>query len=132
MNPKMRRNFSGEFLAQDMGKGVWRLARTSPHPIAVILQGAERGAAQIFNAAPVGNLGIEWHAEMALLSFMSGDRVETVESASVIVHEPLGHLYETLPLASFDAKARRFWGRVFRLVRLPGGRYLLKFLGRAT
>jgi hypothetical protein len=132
MNPKMRRNFSGEFRAQDLGKGVWRLIRTSPPQAAVILQGAERNAGQVFGAGAVLNLGIEWHADMALLSFMSGDRVETVESASVIVHEPLEQLYEKLPLASFDAKARRFWRRVFSLVRIPGGRYLLRFLGRAN
>ena len=31
--------------------------------------------------------------------------------------------------SSIDADARRFWRRVFRLVRIPGGRYLLKVLG---
>jgi len=35
------------------------------------------------------------------------------------------------PLASIDADARRFWHRVFRLVRIPGGRYLLKLLTRS-
>ena len=53
-------------------------------------------------------------------------------ATSAIVHEPLGHLYESLPLVKFDAKARRFWRRVFRLVRIPGGRYLLKFLARTS
>jgi hypothetical protein len=48
----------------------------------------------------------------------------------VIVHEPLGRMYESLPLAGIDANARRFWRRVFWLVRLPGGRYLLKLLTR--
>jgi hypothetical protein len=132
MNPKMRRNFSGEFSAQDLGKNVWRLARAAPHRIEVIAQGAEDNAAHAFGTAVISNLGIEWHSDMALLSFMSGERVETVESACVIVHEALLHLYEGLPLASFDAKAQRFWRRVFRLVRLPGGRYLLRFLGRSS
>jgi hypothetical protein len=35
-----------------------------------------------------------------------------------------------LPLVSFDDKARRFWRRVFRLVRIPGGRHLLGVLAR--
>jgi hypothetical protein len=65
-----------------------------------------------------------------LLTFMRGNRVATVEAAGAIVHEPLGHLYESLPLVSIDADARRFWRRVFRLVRIPGGRYLLKVLTR--
>jgi hypothetical protein len=40
-------------------------------------------------------------------------------------------LYESLPLVSIDANARRFWRRVFRLVRIPGGRFLLKLLTRS-
>jgi hypothetical protein len=135
MNPKMRRNFSGDFAAQDLGKQVWRLSQGAPHRIDVIVQGTRQGAtpssvARAFGTEPVTNLGIEWHSDMALLSFMSGDRVETVEGANVIVHEPLRHLYEGLPLAQFDQKAKVFWGRVFRLVRIPGGRLLLRFLAR--
>jgi hypothetical protein len=135
MNPKMRRNFTGEFDAQDFGKNVWRLRQTAPHGVDVIVQGARHGSlqaspARAFGTEAVTNLGIEWHSDMALLSFMSGERVETVEGATVIVHEPLRHLYENLPLAEFDQKAKTFWSRVFRLVRFPGGRYLLRFLGR--
>jgi hypothetical protein len=126
MNAKMRCNFSGAFLAQDLGNGAWRLTRTLPREISVYLRGAEPRAAQIFGSIPLVDLGIEWRAERALLSFMSGERVGTVEVASATVHEPLGQLYESLPLISVDAHARRFWRRVFRLVRIPGGRYLLR------
>jgi hypothetical protein len=35
-------------------------------------------------------------------------------------------------LADFDARARRFWRRVFVLVRIPGGRRLLGMLARAS
>jgi hypothetical protein len=126
----MRRNFSGAFLAQDRGNGAWQLTRAAPHELHVFLREAERGAARAFGMAPIVELGIEWHERTALLTFMSGDLVRTVEAATAIVHEPLGHLYESLPLVSIDADARRFWRRVFRLVRLPGGRYLLKVLTR--
>jgi hypothetical protein len=131
MNPKLRRNFSGAFQAHDLGNGAWRLDRGVPHPVDVYLHGSERRAAQAFGVASIGDLGIEWRAETVLLSFVSGERIETVEAASAIVHEPLGSLYESLPLQSFDADARRFWRRVFRVVRIPGGRYLLKFLSRS-
>jgi len=131
MNPKLRRNFSGAFQAHDLGSGAWRLSQAAPHEIDVYLHGSERRAAQAFGAAPIGDLGIEWRTETALLSFVSGDRIETVEAASAIVHEPLRHVYESLPLQSFDADARKFWQRVFRVVRIPGGRYLLKFLSRS-
>jgi hypothetical protein len=130
MGPKMRRNFSGAFQAQDRGNGTWQLTRAAPHEMDVFLRVAERGAARAFGTAPIADLGIEWHAKTALLTFMSGDRVATVEAATAIVHEPLGHLYDGLPLVSIDADARRFWRRIFRLVRIPGGRYLLKILRR--
>jgi hypothetical protein len=94
------------------------------------LRGAEPDAAQAFGAGQLMDLGIEWQAGKALLTFMSGGRVASVAAASAIVHEPLGELYDGLPLASIDADARRFWRRVFALVRFPGGRYLLTFLSR--
>ena len=134
MIPKMRSHFEGEFSAHDLGKRVWRLTRNTPQRTELIIQGA-RGAAQhsparAFGTEAVSNLAIEWHSDMALLSFLSGDRVETVEAANVMVHEPLPHLYDGLPLGEFDQKAKTFWRRVFRLVRFPGGRYLLRFLAR--
>ena len=52
------------------------------------------------------------------------------QAKSAIVHEPLPFLYEALPLASVDAKHRRFWRSIFRIVRIPGGRYLLGVLAR--
>jgi hypothetical protein len=128
MSPKMRRNFSGAFMPQDRGNGAWQLTRAAPHEMQVFLREAEHGAARAFGKTPIVDLGIEWHAARVLLTFMSGDRVATVEAATAIVHEPLGHLYESLPLVSIDADARRFWRRVFRLVRIPGGRFLLRIL----
>jgi hypothetical protein len=130
MNPKLRRNLSGAFQAQDLGAGAWRLCQAAPREIDVYLQGSDRRAAQAFGATRIGDLGIEWRSETVQLSFVSGDRIETVEAASAIVHEPMSHLYESLPLQSFDADARRFWRRVFRVVRIPGGRYLLRLLSR--
>src|SRR5271165_827017 len=132
MSAKKRRNFSGAFLPQDCGNGAWRLSRALPHEIDVFLQGAERGAAKGFGAAPVLDLCIEWNTGSALLRFLTGDNVATVAAASAIVHEPLAHLYASLPLVRFDAGARRFWRRVFLLVRIPGGRYLLKLLTRSS
>ena len=128
MSPRLRRNFSGAFLPQDRGNGAWQLSRPAPHEINVFLRDTERGAQRSSGTGPLIDLGIEWHAEKVLLTFMSDDRAASVEAASAIVHEPLEHLYERLPLISIDADARRFWRRVFRLVRIPGGRFLLKVL----
>jgi hypothetical protein len=131
MPPKLRRNLSGAFLPRDHGNGAWQLSRPAPHEINVFLRDAEHGAEQSFATGPVTDLGIEWHDAKVLLTFMSQRRVASVEAASAIIHEPLERLYERLPMVSIDADARRFWRRVFRLVRVPGGRYLLKVLARS-
>jgi hypothetical protein len=78
----------------------------------------------------VRDIVIEWRAETVVLTMTSAEQPRIIKAQSAIVHEPLARLYEALPLASFDANARRFWDRVFRLVRIPGGRYLLGVLAR--
>jgi len=131
MSLKLRRNFSGAFQPKIVGDGAWQLLRRAPHEIDVFLRDAEHGAAQAFGAAPIVDLCIVWEAENVSLTFMSGERAASVGAASAIVHEPLERLYESLPLPSIDADARRFWRRVFRFVRIPGGRHVLKVLTRA-
>jgi hypothetical protein len=132
MNPKMRRHLPGTFLTRDLRDGAWRLSRSEPRPIDVILRGAESGAAEVFRALKVSDIDIEWGAEAAVLTLTTAERRRSIKTQSVIVHEPLPRLYDALPLVSFDDKARRFWRRVFRLIRIPGGRYLLGVLARRT
>jgi hypothetical protein len=130
MKPKMRRNLPGTFLAQNLGEGAWRLSHSEAAPIDVFLRGAQSGAAEALRSPSVRDIGIEWRAETVVLTMTSAEQPRIITAQSAIVHEPLGRLYEALPLVSFDAKARRFWRRVFGLVRIPGGRYLLGALAR--
>jgi hypothetical protein len=132
MNPKMRCHLPGTFLTRDLSGGAWRLSRSVPQPIDVILRGAESGAAEVFRALKVSDIDIEWGAEAAVLTLTAAERRRSIRTQSAIVHEPLPRLYEALPLVRFDDKARRFWRRVFRLVRIPGGRHLLGVLARRT
>ena len=130
MSPKMRRNFSGVFTAHDRGGGAWQLSRSAPHEATVYLRDAQSDAAKVLGDEPISELGIEWQDQNALLTFVARGRPSSVAARSAIVHEPLSELYAGLPLAIIDAQARRFWRRVFALVRLPGGRVLLKLLAR--
>ena len=132
MKPKMRRNLPGIFLAQDLGEGSWRLTRGEDAPVDVFLRGAEFGAAEALRSPPVRDIVIEWRAETVVLTMTSAEQPRIIETQSATVHEPLPRLYEALPLVGFDANARRFWDRVFRLVRIPGGRYLLGVLARRS
>ena len=138
MKPKMRRNLPGTFLTRRLGDGAWRLSHSEAEPIEVFLRGAEPGAAEAFRPRVVGNIDIEWRTETVLerrtetvlLTLTSAEQRRTVRAQSAIVHEPLARLYEALPLVTLDPKARRFWRRVFLLVRIPGGRHLLGALAR--
>jgi hypothetical protein len=89
-------------------------------------------AAEAFTAPEVRGVSIEWLADAVQLALTSAQHSVAATAQSAIVHEPLPRLYEILPLVTLDAKARRFWRRVFRLVRIPGGRYLLGALARRS
>jgi len=132
MKPNVRRSLSGVFSPSDLGNGVWRITRSAPPVIDVYLQGAEAAAAEVLGSATVTDMEVEWRGGTVALTLRAAERQRTLRAQSAIVHEPLPRLYEALPLVSFDAAARRFWRRVFRLVRIPGGRYLLRVLARRT
>jgi len=131
MKPKMRRNFPGTFLTQNLGEGAWRLSRSEAAPVDVFLRGVE-SAAEALRSPWVRDVGIEWREDAVVLTMTSAEQPRIIHAQSAIVHEPLARLYEALPLARLDAKARRFWRRVFRLVRVPGGRYLLGALAHRS
>jgi hypothetical protein len=76
------------------------------------------------------NIDIEWRGDEVVLTW--ADQHTLIRAQSVIVHEPLPDLYRDLPLAVLDENARRFWRRVFTLVRIPGGRYLLGAVARRS
>jgi hypothetical protein len=132
MNAKMRRNLGGIFSAQNLQSGAWQLARREPAPAEVFLRGVDCGAADAFGSPDLRDIDIEWRDGTVLLTMTAAGLRRSCNAQSAIVHEPLARLYEVLPLLSLDEKARRFWRRVFRLVRIPGGRYLLGVLARRT
>jgi len=132
VNTNMRRNLPGTFFARNIGKGAWRLSRSEPAPVDVFLRGAEPLAAEASSSLKVSDIDIEWYAETVVLTMTLAERKRSIKAQGALVHEPLGSLYDALPLATLDEKARRFWRTVFRLVRIPGGRYLLGFLSRRT
>jgi len=132
----MRRNFSGAAKAREANpdqpnRGAWRVDCGAPHAAQIIVRGADSRAAAAFSAT-LSDVGIEWQTRRVLLTMLSAGRVATVEAAAAIVHEPLPKLYAALPLADFDKRARRFWRRVFLLVRIPGGRSLLGVLAHLS
>ncbi len=118
-------------MPRELDRGAWRLSAAASG-VDILVRGSQAHAAQAFGGKPIGELSIEWQDDGALLRFSVDGGIVTLQTAGVIVHEPLSGLYARLPLAVFDDRARRFWNRVFRLMRIPGGRQLLKFLTRSA
>jgi len=75
-------------------------------------------------------LSVEWRGASVEITRRSRLRAEQFTARDIVVHEPLPELYAQLPLERLDRRARRFWSRVFCLVRLPGGRRLVRWLAR--
>jgi hypothetical protein len=132
MKPKKRRHLPGTFVPQDIQPGAWRLSRGEPAPAELFLRGTNSSADEVLQAKDVSDIDIEWRSDRVELTLTTAARRRTLHAQSVIVHEPLMQLYETLPLVDLDEKARRFWRRVFLLVRIPGGRRLLRVFAQRS
>jgi hypothetical protein len=125
MTANMKRRFPGPFAAREVANGTWLLSRGTPELIEVLVRGADATARDALRSPTLSDLDIEWRDAGALLIVTSAGEPKSIQASSVIVHQPLTRLYENLPLASLDGRARRFWRSVFLLARIPGGRSLL-------
>ena len=124
----MQKTVSGPFTVQNLGAGAWQL--TTQAGALVLLRGADAAAPEILQDPSLSALCMEWSVDAVRLTARGAPSVRYLIARSALVHEVRPRLYEKLPLASFDAVAQRFWRWVFGLMRVPGGRYLLRFIAR--
>ena len=120
----------GRFLARPLSPGIWLLTRTQPPALEILVQGVELDAAQTGSLANGADVSLDWQESGVLLRLAAATQTSDIKARSAIVHEPRPGLYAGLPLADFDAATKRFWRRIFRIVRIPGGRYLIRVLAR--
>jgi hypothetical protein len=132
MKPNMRRKLPGTFLTRNLHADSWQLSRQEPAIADLFLCGGDPDVAEVLRCSSVSDIHILWLADTVELTLTAGGQSRILHAQSVIVHEPLTRLYDTLPLAILDEKASRFWRRVFLLVRIPGGRRLLGILARRS
>ena len=128
----MRCNLPGTFQTRNYKQGRWRLSRHEPESVEVLVLGAVPPTAEDSRTPDVRDIDIEWRTDSVWLRYISDGRSVAVQAQGAIVHEPLPRLYAVLPLARLEEPGRRFWRRVFRLVRIPGGRHLLGVLARRS
>ncbi len=121
----------GPFSAAQLNSGVWLLTRETSDPVRVYLRGAEPAAAALLAVGvPIAGLELEWRPDGVDVGVTAEGGVRHFHSADAFIHESKPRLYESLPLAVFDPAARRFWRRVFRVIRIPGGGMLLGVIAR--
>ena len=119
---------NGERSSVRTGERNWIVTSTQEPVVEITLLGADVDARLVAQGAQ--RVSIDWQHDGATVELTSGSVVFRIHAATVLVHEPLPTLYRALPLAVFDARARRFWQKVFWVARLPGGRTLLRLLAR--
>jgi len=134
----LRRTLTGDFRAHPLrpgrtaGLSSWHLATGEPTGPDIYLTGVDAHAAEMLRDGRYGAVDLEWLPDGVRLTLRSSVETRVVQTQGAVLHEPLGRLYEALPLEHLDPAARRFWRRVFRLVRIPGGRHLLKLIARGA
>jgi hypothetical protein len=124
----MQKTVSGPFTVRNLSAGAWQL--TSQAGVEVLLRGAGAAAPEILQGQSLAAVSLEWSSDAVRVTTRGAEGVGSLVSRSALVHEPRPRLYEHLPLANFDADAQRFWRRIFGLIRIPGGRYFLRFIAR--
>jgi hypothetical protein len=130
MSANTRRVLPGRFQIEVVGDEGLRLTALELPQVVIVARTAGRHSAGEPVSSACGGVAIEWSDGGATLSLELPGGSQVVRAGSVIVHEPQERLFDSLALPKFDAKGRRFWRRVFTLVRIPGGRYLLGALAR--
>lgn len=131
MNTRIERIVAGTLQAQKLGEGTWQLSSGPSAGLEMILSGTDGAADEALRGMRASKAVIAWQPGGVLVTLFTAAGPKAVRARTAILHEPLPALYEGLPLlVKLDDRARRFWRRVFLLVRIPGGRRLLGLVAR--
>jgi hypothetical protein len=123
----MQRVIGGPFERGEAAPGAWRWRAAGGAEL--IVRGAAATEIEIAASRPRA-ASVDWLEDGVLVTLVTDAGPVPLRARAAITHEPLTRLYATLPLEQLDKRAKRFWRRVFWLVRLPGGRRLLRLLAR--
>lgn len=126
----LQRSLSGEFHVEALSPETWSVTNRRPPGQTLLLRRIETTVAPPLPKV-AETVTVTWNgSEPVAVEFSRGGETVTVVAGAVFLHEPAGKVYAGLPLPPFTAGMRRFWRRIFRLVRIPGGRWALGWLSR--
>lgn len=128
----VRRMITGPFRGQPRGSDTWRIGGDLPEGVEIHLFGADSNAAAAFAASSIASVELEWRDDGVIVTAVSDAGAKNFRARNAILHEPCAPLYDALPLVVPNEAASRFWRRLFLLVRIPGGRHLLRFIARRS
>lgn len=136
MSNNVERTVTASLTAREIAGGAWQLSSATPGGVDLILCGVDAGARAALTGVRAERAVVAWRREgardAALVTLTTAGGTVRVHARTVVLHEPQALLYERLPLVRLDDAARRFWRRVFWLVRIPGGRRLLGLVARRS
>lgn len=125
------RSLTGELRLTPLSKDRWRIDNLAPPHESLWLRGVEVRAAPL--PPRFDRLTVVWRADGHVgVTLAAGGEALIVDASTALLHEPRERLYDSLPLPPYTIETARFWRRVFRLVRIPGGRLLLAWLARRS
>jgi hypothetical protein len=128
----LQRFLTGEFHVEALGVQTWVFANRR-QPGQMLLLRRVQAAPPLAAERTVEAFTVTWTDDrLVTVACSSEGRTWTVTAQAALLHEPVRQIYEQLPLPAFTPPMRRFWRRVFRLVRIPGGRWVIGWLARRS
>lgn len=136
MSKNVERTITAALTARELPAGTWQLSSGPQGGVDIILRGTDPEARAALTGLRASKALVAWHQNGnrngAAVTLTTAGGIRQIRARTVILHEARTLLYDGLPLVRLDDAARRFWRRVFWLVRIPGGRRLLGLVARRS
>jgi hypothetical protein len=136
MSKNVERTINATLTARELPGGAWQLSSVGQAGVDIILRGTDPDARADLTGLRASRALIAWNGtgnrDGATVTLTTAGGTRQLRARTVILHESRALLYDGLPLVRLDDAARRFWRRVFWLVRIPGGRRLLGLVARRS
>ncbi len=120
--------YSGPFWAHPLRARGWRLS--GPQDLEIFIRDPGGDVSNALGDVRIEAVHVDWSHTPFTVTVVTAAGSRTLAAKAVWVQEEPAGLYDDLPLAVFDSPARSFWNGMFRILRIPGGRFALQIIAR--